>query len=458
MIDALAKHRGFTASLHRLLIRRVLGMTVVVCALLGVGAYLHEFSRYDEAILANTLHDAEDFRQHILAHLDTPDLGEGRNIQAALDALPPRRHRDDIGRVVYVRIMDTGYRDLAQRFVPGFAYPHEVLEHMAGHHFPFSPGGQSTFREIVRIGDRPYVHLGIIFTNSRGQSAAYVEAIYAVSDKMLAELAAGTLRTVAMVVLVVLATTLLFYPVVIRLLRRVTALSVHLQEANLETLRVLGSAIAKRDSDTDQHNYRVTIYSVRLAEALGLEPSAIRSLIKGAMLHDVGKIGIRDAILLKPGALADAEYREMQKHIQHGRDIVAQASWLRDAVDVISGHHERYDGGGYDHGSANGAIPLCARLFAVVDVFDALTSHRPYKEPIGFDQAMSLMKEDSGRHFDPVILDAFAGIARNLYDSTVASDDAQLKDSLRRIFQAYFTGDIAVMMEGVEELVTGRQA
>ena len=94
----------------------------------------------------------------------------------------------------------------------------------------------------------------------------------------------------------------------------------------------------------------------------------------------------------------------------------------------------------------------------MVDVFDALTSHRPYKEPIGFDQAMSLMKEDSGRHFDPVILDAFAGIARNLYDSTVASDDAQLKDSLRRIFQAYFTGDIAVMMEGVEELVTGRQA
>lgn len=460
MIDRMtgrpSAHKGFTASLHRLLLRRVLGMTALICLLLAGAAYLHELSRYDETIIQSTLHNAEDFRQHILAHLDAPDLAEGR-IQAALDALPPRERQDELGRVVYVRIMDTGFRDLAQRFVPGFAYPREVLEHMAGHHFPFSPGGQATFHEIMNIGGRPHVHLGIVFTNSQGQSAAYVEAVYAVSDKVLDELAAGMLRAVVMVILVVLATTLLLYPVIIRLLSRVTDLSVHLQEANLETLNVLGSAIAKRDSDTDQHNYRVTIYSTRLAEALGLDGAAIRPLIKGAMLHDVGKIGIRDAILLKPGPLTAEESAEMQQHVQHGRDIVAQASWLGDAVDVISGHHERYDGKGYDRASSNGQIPLGARLFAIVDVFDALTSRRPYKEPFVFEETMRQLEAGRGTHFDPAILDAFTGIARTLYDTSAASGEAELKASLQQIFQTYFTADIEVMLEGVEGLVSGKR-
>jgi len=455
MTDAPAPRTGFTASLHRLLIRRVLGMTVIVCALLGGVAYLHQLSRFDEEIIEGTLSAAENFRQHILAHLDAPDGTEGQGIQAALDALPPPKHRDEKGRVVYIRIMDTGFRTLAQRFVPGFAYPREVLERMAGRHFPFAPGGPGAFHEIVRIGGRPHLHLGIAYTDSRGRSAVYVEAVYAVSDKVLDELAEDALRTVVMVILVVLATTLLFYPVVIRLLRRVTALSVHLQEANLETLNVLGSAIAKRDSDTDQHNYRVTIYSVRLAEALGLAASAIRPLIKGAMLHDVGKIGIRDAILLKPARLTDAEFREMQGHVQHGRDIAAQAAWLGDAVDVISGHHEQFDGSGYDHGRAGDEIPLAARLFAVVDVFDALISRRPYKEPLGFEQTMELLEAERGRHFDPAILDAFRGIARELFDRTAASGDAELKATLQGIFRTYFTGDIEVMLEGVEELVHG---
>ena len=261
------------------------------------------------------------------------------------------------------------------------------------------------------------------------------------------------LRSVVLAVLVVLATTLLLYPVIIRLLRRVTDLSVHLQESNLETLSVLGSAIAKRDSDTDQHNYRVAIYSVRLAEALGLDGAAIRPLLKGAMLHDVGKIGIRDAILLKPGPLTAAEFTEMQQHVQHGRDIVAQARWLSDAVDVISGHHERFDGKGYDQALANGQVPLGARLFAIADVFDALTSRRPYKEPLDFTEAMRQLEAGRGTHFDPALLDAFTGIARGLFDSTAASNGAELKASLQEIFTTYFTRDIEVMMEGMASLV-----
>jgi HD-GYP domain-containing protein (c-di-GMP phosphodiesterase class II) len=120
------------------------------------------------------------------------------------------------------------------------------------------------------------------------------------------------------VIAVVLGTAALLYPVIVRLMRRVTGLSTDLLEANLEMLSTLGSAIAKRDADTDAHNYRVTIYSVRLAQAAGLDAPRIQALIKGAFLHDVGKIGIPDHILLKPGKLDDREYAEMKKHVAHG--------------------------------------------------------------------------------------------------------------------------------------------
>jgi len=126
-------------------------------------------------------------------------------------------------------------------------------------------------------------------------------------------------RTTGVAVIIVIVTTLLLYPTIIRLVRRLAGLSENLLDANLQMLGVLGSAIAKRDSDTDVHNYRVTIYSVRLAEAVGLDEATIRSLMKGAFLHDVGKIGITDAILLKPGRLTEAEFAEMKKHVSHGR-------------------------------------------------------------------------------------------------------------------------------------------
>ena len=150
---------------------------------------------------------------------------------------------------------------------------------------------------------------------------------------------------------IVIATTLLIYPLIRRLVERLSDLSIHLLDANLETLQVLGNAIAKRDSDTDAHNYRVTIYSVRLAEAHSVDNAAIRRLIKGAFLHDVGKIGVRDHVLLKPGRLNEEEFEIMKTHVSHGLDIIARSHWLRDAGEVIGGHHEQYAGKGYFGGS-----------------------------------------------------------------------------------------------------------
>ena len=447
--------KRLVASLHRLLVRRLLGMTAVICALFAGVTYIQLYSNYDEAILESSMSGAEDFRELILPQLDAPGGLDKQAVQAALDSLSGGLRRPSLGFTVSARILNADSRVVAQRSATSYVLAPQVAQYISAHGYAFRPGQAVQSRSLVIIGGKPHVHLAVSLANSRGQVAAYAESVYAVSQLVQDDIRKGTLGTVGLVVLVVLATSLLLYPVIIRLLRRVTRLSVHLQEANLETLRVLGSAIAKRDSDTDRHNYRVTIYAVRLAEALELPGAAIRSLVKGGMLHDVGKIGIRDAVLLKPGSLTPDEYREMQNHVQHGRDIVTQASWLADAVDVISGHHERYDGGGYDHGLAGTDIPLGARVFAVADVFDALTSRRPYKEPFAFEEALRLLELERGSHFDPVVLDAFRGIAQGLYDSVAGCADAELHEALNLIFQTYFIGDIETMLEGMEELVSG---
>lgn len=458
MNDPKGPRKRLSVSLHRLLVRRLLGMTAVICALFAMATYAQLYTQYDDAIIENSVRGAEDFRVLILPQLDAPGRPNPDRIQAVLDSLSGGAKRPGLGFTASVLVLDRDSRILAQRAATSYPLAAEVAAYLAAHRFSFRPGEAVQSRALVSIGGKPHVHMAVSLPDSRGRVAAYAESVYAVSQKVQDDIARGMAGTVALVVVVVLSTTLLLYPVIIRLLRRATALSVHLQEANLETLRVLGSAIAKRDSDTDRHNYRVTIYTARLAEALGLSGAAIRSLIKGAMLHDVGKIGIRDAVLLKKGTLTDPEFREMQSHVQHGRDIVAQARWLSDAVDVISGHHEYYDGSGYDRGLAGAEIPLAARLFAVVDVFDALTSRRPYKEAYGFDEAMRLLEIGRGTHFDPGVLDVFRGIARELFETTSRSSEAELKDCLQQLFETYFTGDIEVMMAGMEELLSGRKA
>ncbi|HWR03824.1 MAG TPA: HD-GYP domain-containing protein [Humidesulfovibrio sp.] len=450
--------KRLVASLHRLLVWRLLGMTALICALFAGATYVQLYANYDEAILESSMSGAEDFRELILPQLDAPGRLDAKAVQAALDSLSGGLRRPSLGFTASARILDADSKVVAQRSATSYALAAQVAQYLSAHGYVFRPGQAVQSRSLVLIGGKPHVHLAVSLVNSRGQVAAYGESVYAVSQLVQDNIRKSMLGTVGLVVLVVLATSLLLYPVIIRLLRRVTRLSVHLQEANLETLRVLGSAIAKRDSDTDRHNYRVTIYTVRLAEALELPGAAIRSLVKGGMLHDVGKIGIRDAVLLKPGGLTDGEYRVMQTHVQHGRDIVAQASWLSDALPVISGHHERYDGNGYDHGLAGTDIPLGARVFALADVFDALTSRRPYKEPYAFEEAMRLLELERGTHFDPAVFDVFRRIARGLYDSVAGCGDDELHETLRQIFQTYFIGDIETMMEGMEELVSGRKA
>ncbi|MDK9714772.1 MAG: HD-GYP domain-containing protein [Sulfuritalea sp.] len=294
------------------------------------------------------------------------------------------------------------------------------------------------WHEQITIGADYLIRLQHRLSDPAGRQVGQLEGFYRADAATLDQWREQISRTVGMVVVAVLGAAIALYPVLLRLLRHATGLASRLLVSNLSLLVSLGSAIAKRDSDTDAHNYRVTLYAVALAESLRLPHDEIAELITGAFLHDVGKIGIPDAILLKPGRLTADEFEIMKTHVLHGLDIVAGNEWMAKAGDVIRHHHEKLDGTGYPDGLAGDRIPRIARLFAVVDVFDALVSARPYKAPMPPEMALSILRRDSGKHFDPVMVDAFGSIAGGLYAALDAANDADLRRRLHAAIADYF--------------------
>ena len=182
-----------------------------------------------------------------------------------------------------------------------------------------------------------------------------------------------------------------------------------IRRAYLESMLNMARAERLRDRDTGLHIDRCGEYAVRLAPDLGFAANEIENLRLAVMMHDIGKVAIPDAVLLKPGRLDAAELVVMQSHALRGAEILGAAPDLRRAAEVAAGHHEKWDGSGYPRGLRGEAIPLPARLTAIIDVFDALSSKRPYKEPFPPEQVASMLREGSGSHFDPEICALFLG-------------------------------------------------
>lgn len=179
------------------------------------------------------------------------------------------------------------------------------------------------------------------------------------------------------------------------------------------TLVALMSALDARDRETEGHSTRVSELACRLGKELCLDEEQLKSLERGSLLHDIGKIGISDTILHKPGKLTEDEWKLMRLHPDIGARIVAGIPFLADTLPVIRYHQERWDGSGYPEGLSGEAIPQLARIFAVVDAFDALTSDRPYRKRISTQEALAYMKEQAGILFDPVILSKFEALILN---------------------------------------------
>jgi len=183
-----------------------------------------------------------------------------------------------------------------------------------------------------------------------------------------------------------------------------------LRDTYENTLQALVTALDFRDNETQGHSYRVVEYAMRVAEVLSLDETQLTWVRWGAILHDVGKIGIPDSILLKPGKLTDEEWAVMKQHPEMGYRMLQHIEFLEPALDVVLCHQERWDGTGYPRALAGEAIPVGARIFAVVDTFDAMTSDRPYRAALSIEAAREEIRKFSGTQFDPAIAAAFLSI------------------------------------------------
>ena len=194
-----------------------------------------------------------------------------------------------------------------------------------------------------------------------------------------------------------------------QLAREVAAAVALVERREREIISTLMRAAENRDSDTGDHIARVSTYVGLIAEALGLAPDACRLLCLASTMHDVGKIALPDAILLKPGPLTPEERREMERHAERGQRILgASASPVMQlAAEIAASHHERWDGAGYPYGLSGEGIPLPGRIVAVADVFDALTTERPYKQAWPRERARDHLVASAGAHFDPRVVEAF---------------------------------------------------
>ncbi len=202
----------------------------------------------------------------------------------------------------------------------------------------------------------------------------------------------------------------------------------HLKESFITTVHALAETIEKRDPYTAGHTKRVMDYSLTIARSLKLQEKDMSRLKLAAILHDIGKIGVRDDILLSQRKLTDEEFEAIKKHPLYGEEILLPIKYMKDSISGIKYHHERYDGKGYPDGLKGDAIDIIARIIAVADSFDAMTSNRPYRTAMHHTVALEELKKNSGTQFDPTIVDAF--IIANDFTTIVAGSLGKVKISI----------------------------
>lgn len=196
-----------------------------------------------------------------------------------------------------------------------------------------------------------------------------------------------------------------------------------------ETLEALAAALDLRDNETAGHSRRVTRYCLLIGQAMGCTPDEMKQIERGAYLHDIGKIGIPDSILMKPGKLTLEEQEMMHTHVRIGYDLVCRIAFLAGAAGIVLTHQERFDGTGYPQGLMGEEIPLGARIFAVADTLDAMTSDRPYRRALTFAAANEEILRESGRQFDPKVVEAFGSVPASTWE------EVRLKVSRNHVWQ-----------------------
>ena len=214
-----------------------------------------------------------------------------------------------------------------------------------------------------------------------------------------------------------------------RLFDNLQAANRELREAYDDTLKGWALALELRDRETEGHTQRVTDLTLALAKKMGVDEKELEHIKRGALLHDIGKMAIPDSVLLKPGDLNLEERKFMELHSEIAKDMLEKVKFLHPAIDIPYYHHEKWDGSGYPENLRGEEIPFAARIFAVVDVWDALTSERPYRAPLEPDEVRRMIRESSGTHFDPKVVEAF--LEMDNLPVPPRAGDLELMDKLR---------------------------
>ncbi len=414
------------SSLHRIILYRLLAAWVVISLLIGVAVSWTGLRRIDRQLVALATTELRKFADANMSLLTRPEAA-----RQALDQLAAQLARNHF---VAGEFQDRERRTLATMISPRHA---EMAMEIARLTVELPLDSRRLFRQFSSAGQGG-LRVLVPFREQDGTPAGYFEGAFLVDPELAGRLREDLAVTLLVALAAVTLTTLCLYPIILSLNRNVVRQSRDLLAGNIELMEVVGTAIAKRDSMTSMHHFRVATYAVRLAEEVGLDPARMGDLIAGAFLHDVGKIGISDNILLKPGSLDADEAEAMKRHVPLGVDILRKSNWLMRARDVVEYHHEKFDGSGYGKGLAGERIPLIARIFTVVDVFDALTSKRSYKDAVSFGDAITMIRDGAGSFFDPRLAEAFIRIAEPLYREIRAASDAEVEARLRALIDRYF--------------------
>lgn len=412
-------------NIHRLVLRRLLLAWLVISLVLGVVVHLVEVDRMEKAIVmvANT-------KMQELTLGDLLDLPPEKNSQ---DELQLRSASFLQKNFIVIEVFAADGQRVARITNPAQA----DLQAQWLRSLERLPRDQT--RHIHRLEREGETLVEMTFpVHQSGLLRGHIAAIFRLEPMVQQMLFGGMERRLLLVLLIVTGTTIALYPVIIQLNRSLWQSARKILQGNLETVSVLSAAIAMRDIETGEHNARVTLYALALAKAVELEEALMQGLILGALLHDVGKIGIPDQILHKSERLSAEEQETMRQHVAHGVRIISGSAWLHQAREVIEFHHEKYDGSGYLKGLRGNEIPEVARIFAIADVFDALVSSRPYKPPLSVSEARQMILNDADTHFDPDFVAVFANMAERCHKAVQGKDSEALIAEIHRQASPYF--------------------
>ncbi|WP_320175741.1 HD-GYP domain-containing protein [Maridesulfovibrio sp.] len=411
---------------------RLAGVSLLLAVAVGSLAYLLEMRSVIHDVELLALEQVKSTIRKSQPLIQNPTKENIKQLEANL------KEDLQVSDFVLIEVYTSEKEELAEAYIPGI----DAIDRRAATHT------KNVFRkdEIIcrnfELNEKIYIQVFSLLNAPEYGDVGFLEGLYQLPDSKKNQMFSRVYYSVGVIVFAVFGTALILYPIILRLMSKVLNFSAHLTEANVGMLVSMGAAIAKRDCDTDAHNYRVTIMAIMMAEHISLPAAEIRTLIVGSFLHDVGKIAIPDSILLKPGKLNDEEWKVMKTHVAHGVEVVREHVWLAQAEPVVFGHHEKFDGSGYPQGLSGSDIPVGARIFALADVFDALHSKRPYKEPFPFSKCMEIMENGRGSHFDPELLDRFMEVVIRFVDIDGLERTDVLKSIVAKYTEQYFNVEL----------------